>query len=811
MQRSVQVAPGRTVLRRLAPPRGLLLLLGIVAVIGVSWALIVPPWQSPDEVAHYAYAQSLAEDFALPGQPGRPGISGDQSLADSAVGASRGAFYPATSPPDWSRADYDAYLATVHGSDPPAKSDGSGPNPASQNPPLYYLYAAIGYLLDKGGTAFGRLYAMRLVGVGLLLTTTLAAWLLVGETLGRRRLPQLAGAAVAVLLPMVTFMSSSVNPDGLLIALWTSSCGRGPDHQPACAGRGCHCGVRAHCGGDPDQGDLVALVPAIGLAIAIGWWRRPAAERRAAVGPIAIGALALGAPVLAWLALARSLGGTAITTVGASSAHAFNVRQFLSYVWQFYLPRLSFMVPFRTTPQLPVYDIWTRQGLGNFGWLDVFEPNWVYRAGAVIAGAIAVAAAVILGRRGLVRRLPLLSFFALALISLLALLHISEYRVILAGGGQFNQGRYLLPVVGLLVSRCGDRGARRARACPLHRLWSHADGAPGPTGHFPDHHRSGVLPVSARRTGVAATIAVAVIAIVALLVSASRSVTARTFALGVQSSGQVAVLHPGARTCEGPVSGSDGSNSIGIWGGAIGGPATMTITALDQSSGKTLASGTLRAIAAEGRWAARLDDVIAANRPVRICLREDTGTFTLSGAAAVRPNVVMSGRPAGLEYSLVMLSESRHSLLAWLPTAFSRASLWRPSWVGSWTFWVLAAGLLATFGLGLLAVASAAEDDDADPPEPGGPAPDAPGPDVPSLDDDRSEAGQDRPQPVAQLRPAPPSPARVRARVTSRQLRRTSPGRSGAKSGSASGRCRRDLVERRDAGRAPRSPARGRC
>jgi 4-amino-4-deoxy-L-arabinose transferase-like glycosyltransferase len=451
MQRSVQVAPGRTVLRRLAPPRGLLLLLGIVAVIGVSWALIVPPWQSPDEVAHYGYAESLADNFALPGQPGQPGISSDQSVADSAVGASRGAFYPATSPPDWSRADYDAYLATVHGPDPPAKGDGSGPNPASQNPPLYYLYADIGYLLDKGGTAFGRLYAMRLVGVALLLTTTLAAWLLVGETLGRRRLPQLAGAAVAGMLPMVTFMSTSVNPDGLLIALWTmvlwigariiNRRAQGTDVIAVCALAAAAILTKA---------TSYALVPPIALAIVIGWWRRPAAERRAAVGPIAIGALALGAPVLAWLALARSLGGTAITTVGASTTHAFNVRQFLSYVWQFYLPRLSFMVPFRTTPQLPVYDIWTRQGLGNFGWLDVFEPNWVYRAGAVIAGALAVAAAVIVGRRGLVRRLPLLSFFALALVSLLGLLHISEYRVILAGGGQFNQGRYLLPVVGLL-------------------------------------------------------------------------------------------------------------------------------------------------------------------------------------------------------------------------------------------------------------------------------------------------------------------------------------------------------------------------
>jgi hypothetical protein len=130
------------------------------------------------------------------------------------------------------------------------------------------------------------------------------------------------------------------------------------------------------------------------------------------------------------------------------------VRQFLSYLWQFYLPRLPFLAPFRTTPQLPVYDIWVRQGIGNFGWLDVFEPNWIYRAGALAGAAIGIASIGIMGRPGWRRRVPLLAFFALALVALLGLLHISEDRVILAGGGQFNQGRYLLPVIGLLGLAC---------------------------------------------------------------------------------------------------------------------------------------------------------------------------------------------------------------------------------------------------------------------------------------------------------------------------------------------------------------------
>lgn len=254
--------------------------------------------------------------------------------------------------------------------------------------------------------------------------------------------------------------------------------------------------------------------------------------------------------------------------------------------------------------------------------------------------------------------------------------------------------------------------------------------------------------MSGRRTGIAGTLVAVAIAIIALLISASRSVTARTFALGAPNNSQVAVLHPGARVCEGPVSGAEGSNGVGIWGGGVGGPATMAITALDPRTGKTLAAGRLRAIALENRWTARLDRAVAAHRPVRICLRENTGVFTLSGSPAVRSDVAMSGRPGGQEYSLVLLSQSQHSLLAWLPTAFSRASLWRPSWVGSWTFWMLAGGLLATFGLAVLAVANAAGEDDAEyPPGRNGPTPDAPSSNEPSADD-RSETAEDRPQPV---------------------------------------------------------------
>ena len=198
-------------------PAPLAALLAIVVVAGIVWALFVPPWQSPDETPHFAYAQSIAENLAVPGK-GPHTYSADQQLADLAVGGSAVAFRSTQIRPDWSKHDEALYLAAAgHAS----RSDGGGINPAASNPPLYYVYADLAYWATYGGNAFDRYYAMRLWGISLLVLTVIGAWLLIGEVLGPRRLPQLAGSAVVGLLPMNTFISTSVNPDAMVITLWT--------------------------------------------------------------------------------------------------------------------------------------------------------------------------------------------------------------------------------------------------------------------------------------------------------------------------------------------------------------------------------------------------------------------------------------------------------------------------------------------------------------------------------------------------------------------------------------------------------------
>ena len=454
------------------PPGGLAGLMLTVTVVGIVWALLVPPWQTPDEVQHYAYAEVLAENLRLPQIP-PPGAAGshegsaDQSIADNAVGAGRGAFHPGSAPPEWNPAAWATYRATERAHPAPSRADGGGPNPAGINPPLYYLYSDMAYFFDHDGTAFGRLYTMRLWAVLLVALNALAGWLLAGEILGRRRLPQLACGAVAGLLPMETFIGASVNPDALMVPLWTLALWlgarviirRAPIRDVVALGLVAAAAVLT-------KYTSYALLPAVLFAVLVGWLRRPPEQRMRTLRQLAIASLALFIPLLGWVGLATALGRSTINMVSAGPRPApFKLGQFFSYVWEFYLPRLPGMSPFPwARPGLGAYDLWVREGIGTFGWLVVPLPGEVYAAAGAVAGALALAALWFVARLRSRTAFWLLGFLAIALIALLGGLHLTDYRSLVSGQGPALQGRYLLPVIGLLglavglvVSRVPDR------------------------------------------------------------------------------------------------------------------------------------------------------------------------------------------------------------------------------------------------------------------------------------------------------------------------------------------------------------------
>lgn len=425
-------------------------LLVAVAVIGMTWALLVPPWQSPDEVWHFAYAESLAERFALPNAPGRPSFSSAESLAVNADHASAVPFYSAQVRPDWNAGDFRLYLAEAAAH--PSGSDGGGFNTETANPPLLYLYDDLAYWVS-GGNAFDRLYAMRMWNVSLLLATVIGAWLLAGEVFRRRRLAQVVCAAVVGLIPMQTFILTSVNPDALLVPLWTLALWLGARVITRRARMRDVAGLFAlTAAAILTKATGYALVPSVVVAVGAGLLRRPADERRGLVKHALLASPVLLVPVFGWVGLSEALGRPVVNQISSAAGRrpaSFRVPQFMSYVWQFYLPRLPFMPRFSSTSGLSGWEIWLKGAWGRFGYLDVQLPSVIYALVAAVTGLVGVATVGLLARVRDRGRLLLLAYFAVALLSLLLLLHISDYRSIIAGDGQLAQGRYLLPFTGL--------------------------------------------------------------------------------------------------------------------------------------------------------------------------------------------------------------------------------------------------------------------------------------------------------------------------------------------------------------------------
>jgi len=454
---------------RRRPPAALLFLLATTLALGCVWAVVVPPFQAPDENAHVAYVQSLAERGQLPGDTARPFQSTEQASgadADNADQTAQQLFVK----PEWSTRRHDAWLERQFSAE--ERSDGGGVNPASANPPLYYLWLVPPYEVASGGDLFDRVSAMRLASVPFLLLTVTAAWLLAGVVFGPNRPLQLAAASVPALLPMVTFISASITPDSLLYALsglvlWLGArliTGRGGLRDVAAIGAVAALAVVT-------KATSYALLPAVAIAV-LTYALRAAGGRRRVALTLVLAGVAFATVAGPWYVTARLEDRPASGQLaGSAPASAVDYREFGSYVWQYYLPRLPFQARNGALGRYPqAYETWFKQSVGAFGWLETRWPGTVYAALFVLAALILAAALVALVRRRRELDPMLLVFFAAAVVTLLAGLHWNEYRLAEGSGILSSQGRYLfplLPLAGLVAATALTTVPARLRAGAL--------------------------------------------------------------------------------------------------------------------------------------------------------------------------------------------------------------------------------------------------------------------------------------------------------------------------------------------------------
>jgi hypothetical protein len=449
------MARARTYLRQVPLP--LALLLACAAVLSTAWALSTAPLQGPDEIDHVAYVARLAETGHIPlANSGNRTYAPDQDEALFGLGyqrllQNRNVRAPTQTLSEQRFRAFEDRLA------PGAPGTGEGPLSTAKNPPLYYAYEAIGWRLTPGGHYFGRLFMLRAFSGLALLAMVIFAWLMAGEVFLGRRLPQTVAAGVPALLPMTGYMSGIVNSDILLAAIFTAfgwlalrTVRLGPTWPRAAAlTLVAVAAVLTH-------GRGLAIVPPLAVALVVAWLVHAKSLRATLTAAGASLAVAVAGFVVLRASQSSSGGGASVYG-GELSAHttgSFSVRELLSNIWQFYLPRLHEQIP-RPGPSYGWRQMIIEQYLaGVFGSFEVFFPAWVYDTMQVAVAAIIVLAWTLgaVHWRALVARWPVVVVLAATVGAIMLFLHIVSYRALLdtSGANPLLAGRYALPLTAFI-------------------------------------------------------------------------------------------------------------------------------------------------------------------------------------------------------------------------------------------------------------------------------------------------------------------------------------------------------------------------
>jgi hypothetical protein len=483
-------------------PRAGWMCFSIALVNCAIWTVVVPPFQVPDEISHFAYAQYVAETGKLP-----PQQLDTLQYSPQEYTALDGLYFFDTIGRVQLRGIFtnaeEAALRSALAQHPSPVGPG-GATSITNQPPLYYALEAIPYLLSPSADILWRLQLMRLLSALMAACTVLLVWLFLRELLPRTPWAWTVGALVVAFQPSFCFIAAGVQGDNLLflasaatfLALLRAWRHGLTVRRGACIGLALVAGVLGKL-------TFIALLPGVALALLLIGWRElhrrgstgpaqetpnlahdpispAAAEPAQAVSPTSVlAALAVTAAIVlvpvgaysllnvhVWHRGGLTAGGLAVTAVNATpSGQPVTLHDTLDYTWEDFLPRLWFM-HHNYFVNYPLWNTWLDGSIGHFGWLDYAFPAWVYEWAKYIfwaLGALAVVGVVRL-RRTLRPATPLLACFAVMAVGLIGAIGYAGIRYRLVNGVPFEQARYLFPLLvfyGLFIVLAANAPPRR--------------------------------------------------------------------------------------------------------------------------------------------------------------------------------------------------------------------------------------------------------------------------------------------------------------------------------------------------------------
>jgi 4-amino-4-deoxy-L-arabinose transferase-like glycosyltransferase len=386
-------------------------------LVGALYAVKTPDWQVPDEPAHYSYIRQLAEERRFP---------------------------------VLEMGDYDqSYISRLTTERFPPELSLEAVEYEDWQPPLYYFLAAPVYLIFDGALTPLRLFSV-LIGAGVVLL----AYAVAATVFPEQPLIAPGTAAFVAFLPQHVAMMAGVNNDGLTevligVALWMvlrwmrvaegrKTKGERTSESRWLVGLGIVLGL-----GLVTKASFLPLVLVVAVTIWITWWRdgdRAWGKLFRTLAPVFGPALLIVAPW--WLHNVVTYGGLDVYGTVNHDAVVFEQPRTGDWIRDHGL------------------GAWLERGVtftfqsfwGQFGWMGVLMPTWLYRALALWSGVLVAGFLYWLrgasgrwqgtgGRRSpITDRRPLVILAVTAF--LVALVYLYYNRTFVQ-----HQGRYLFPAL----------------------------------------------------------------------------------------------------------------------------------------------------------------------------------------------------------------------------------------------------------------------------------------------------------------------------------------------------------------------------
>ena len=430
---------------------------------GAVWAVVTPTFQVPDEQTHFGYTQYFAETGHLPSNTAPSRYSPEQTVLSQETPFSIEG-WPSWHPSQSRKLHRDLRALEPTGVDNEAVE-------AVNNPPLYYALEAIPYRAARSLDALDRLFVMRLFSALLGALTVAFTFLFLRELLPRTPWAWTVGALAVAFQPLFAFMAGGVSNDNLtytcgavLVYLLARMFRRGLSPALGVAqGAVAIAGMLA-------KTSFVGMVVGVAVGVVLAAWRAaPERRPRAVRGALTAGGV-VGVPAVGWVILNQVAFGRSLTTLTSGLfAHSptATIGGNVSYLWQFFLPKLWFMSD--RFGSYPFWQVYVEGFVGRFGWALVDFPGWVNWLGAAVYLVVLGLAGVALARgRVLWRRWPELVTYAGLVVGLLAVVGTAGYRYKVATNLSLEQARYLLPLIalygGLVAVAAVGAGVRWGRA-----------------------------------------------------------------------------------------------------------------------------------------------------------------------------------------------------------------------------------------------------------------------------------------------------------------------------------------------------------